>query len=116
MPNSKSFQPSVSFAPEKLWQPINPWTISQQGVQVACFNLNLGQTPHPEVETAVLTDVGSYGRQIGRIGDALEVLLNHLTLEGLTPAEEDKLIILRGQLALVAEVKERALANGRRSG
>jgi hypothetical protein len=115
MPNAKSFQPDISFAPEKLWQPILPWTVSLHGAQIGFFNLNLGQTPHPEAEKAVLADVGSYGRQIGRLGDALEVLLNHLKIEGLSEAEEDKLTILRGQLALVAEVKQRAMTRARGS-
>jgi hypothetical protein len=43
--------------------------------------------------------VGSYGRQIGRIGDALEVLIDRLPLEGLTPDQADVIDILKGQLA-----------------
>jgi hypothetical protein len=102
---SKTFQ--VSLAPEKLWQAINPWTFYQQGAQFGLINIDLGQTPHPEVEQAILDDVGSYGRQLGRIGDALEVLLNHVKLDGLSQAEQDALSVLRGQLAAVRQVKER---------
>ena len=76
---SKSFQ--LSLAPEKLWQAINPWTFYQQGAQLGFINIDLGQTPHPEVEQAVHEYVGSYGRQLGRIGDALEVLLNHVKFD-----------------------------------
>jgi hypothetical protein len=71
---SKTFQ--LSLAPERLWQAINPWTFYQQGAQFGFINIDLGQTPHPEVEQTILDEVGSYGRQLGRIGDALEVLLN----------------------------------------
>ena len=102
---SKTFQ--LSLAPEKLWQAINPWTFYQQGTQFGCINIDLGQTPHPEVEQAILDDVGSYGRQLGRIGDALEVLLNHVKLDGLCEAEKDALSVLRGQLAAVRQVKQR---------
>jgi len=104
---SNSFQ--VSLAPEKLWQAINPWTFYQQGAQFGFINIDLGDTPHPEVEQAILDDVGSYGRQLGRIGDALEVLLDHVKLDSLSAAEKDALSALRGQLAAVRQVKERTL-------
>ena len=100
----KSFQ--LSLAPEKLWQAINPLTFYQQGAQFGFINIDLGQTPHPEVERAILDGVGSYGRQLGRIGDALEVLLNHVQLDGLSQTEKDTLAVLRGQLAAVRQVKE----------
>ena len=105
MPNS--FQ--LSLAPEKLWQAINPWTFYQQGAQFGFINIDLGDTPHPEVEQAILDDVGSYGRQLGRIGDALEVLLDHVKLDNLSHAEKDALSALRGQLVAVRQVKERTL-------
>ncbi len=101
----------LSLAPEKLWQAINPWTFYQDGAQFGFINIDLGQTAHPEVEQAILNDVGSYGRQLGRIGDALEVLLNHVKLDDLSQAEKDALSILRGQLAEVRQVKERTLAS-----
>ena len=104
---AKNFQ--LSLAPQKLWQAINPWTFFQQGAQFGFINIDLGQTPHPEVEQAILDEVGSYGRQIGHIGDALEVLLDHLKLDGLSQAEKDALAALRGQLASVRQVKQRTL-------
>ncbi|KTT96643.1 hypothetical protein [Sphingomonas sanguinis] len=98
---------SYSIAPEKLWQAINPWTFYQQGAQVGFVNINLGQTPAPEVEQQILDDVGSYGRQLGRIGDALEVLFRHVPLDGLMKQEQDALSILKGQLAEVRQIKVR---------
>lgn len=106
---SKTFQ--LSLAPERLWQAINPWTFYQEGVQFGFININLGQTPHPEVEQAILNDVGSYGRQLGRFGDALEVILNHVKLDSLSQAEKDALSVLRGQLAAVRQVKNRTLTS-----
>ena len=105
---SQSFQ--VSLAPDKLWQAINPWNVYLDGAQFGLINIDLGHTPRPEVEHAILDDVGSYGRQLGRIGDALEVLLNHIKLDGLSAAEDDALTALRGQLAAIREVKRQALA------
>ena len=64
----KSFH--VSLAPQKLWQAINPWSFYQQGAQFGFINIDLGQTNHPDVEQTILDEVGSYGRQLGRIGDA----------------------------------------------
>ena len=106
---TKSFQ--LALAPQKLWQAINPWTFYQQGAQFGFINIDLGQTPHPETEQAILDEVGSYGRQIGRIGDALEVLLKHIKLDDLSPAEKDVLDVLQGQLAAVRQVKEHARAS-----
>ncbi len=106
---AKSFQ--LSLAPQKLWQAINPWTFYQQGAQFGFINIDLGQTPHPEVEQAVLDEVGSYGRQLGRIGDALDVLLKHVKLDGLSQTERDTLDMLRGQLAAVRKVKQHARAS-----
>ncbi len=104
----KPFQ--LSLAPEQLWQAINPWSFYQQGAQFGLINIELGRTAHPEVEQAVLDEVGSYGRQLGRIGDALEVLMNHVKLDDLSPAESDALNILRGQLAEIRKVKQRTRA------
>jgi hypothetical protein len=103
---TKSFQ--FSLAPDKLWQAINPWSFYQQGAQLGFVNINLGQTPHPEIEQKVLEDVGSYGRQLGRIGDALEVLIAHAGLKGLSRAETDAIDILKGQLAEIRKVKRGA--------
>src|SRR5262250_512714 len=97
----------VSLAPEKLWQAINP--LYAQGAQFGLVNINLGQTAHADVERTILDEVGSYGRQLGRIGDALEVLLNHVKLEGLSQTERDALKVIEGQLASVRQVKQRVM-------
>ena len=104
---SKAFQ--FPLAPQKLWQAINPWTFNQDGAQFGFINIDLGQTPHPEIEQKILDEVGSYGRQLGRIGDALEVLLGRVDLNGLNKTQQDAIDILRGQLAEVRQIKQRAL-------
>jgi hypothetical protein len=106
---SKSFQ--LALAPQQLWQAINPWTFYQQGAQFGLINIDLGATAHPEVEQAILDEVGSYGKQIGRIGDALGILLKHIKLDDLSPDELDALDALRGQLAEVKQVKQRTLSS-----
>jgi len=98
---------SVALAPERLWQTINPLTWTQSGGQVGLINIALGQTARPDIERTVLNEVGSYGRQIGRIGDALEVLIRHVEMKDLPQAERDALTILMGQLAEIRKVKAR---------
>lgn len=95
----------VALAPEQLWQAINPWTFDWQGAQIGNVTIDLGHTPKPELERKLLDEVGSYGRQIGRIGDALEVLVRHFDQASLKPEERDALAILLGQLAEIRKVK-----------
>jgi hypothetical protein len=101
----------ISLAPDQLWQAINPMTFYQQGGQLGFINIDLGDTAESDLERKILDRVGSYGRQIGRIGDALEVILKHVKLGDLKPEEQDALDILKGQLAAVRQVKAGHRAN-----
>ena len=100
-------QLSYSIAPQKLWQSINPWKFDLQNAQIGLFNISVGDTPAPEVEEAVLNDVGSYGRQLGRISDALEVLIKHRDGSPLTKDDKDTIEAFLGQVADVRKVKKR---------
>jgi hypothetical protein len=95
----------ISLAPDQLWQAINPITAYQQGAQFGFINIDLGGAGDSDLERKLLDRVGSYGRQLGRIGDALEVILKHVKLGDLKPEEQDALDILKGQLASVRQVK-----------
>ena len=56
----------------------------------------------------MLSDVGSYGKQIGRIGDALIVLLRHFHPEMPLASEETAAIAaLKDMLNKVANVKQK---------
>ena len=70
---------TVSFAPSQLSQVINPWSWTVGDFSL--FTVNLGQSAAPQVETRVLDEVGSYGRQLGRIGDALRVIMSRTDLK-----------------------------------
>lgn len=96
---------TFSLAPDKLWQSINPWSFYQQGAQFGLININAGITPRPDVEENILAEVGSYGRQLGWIGDALEVLMNHVPLDTLDGKEREAIDIMRGKLAEIRQVK-----------
>ena len=99
----------LRLAPDHLWQAINPWSFAFTGDQLGLVNISIGETRHPEVEREILDEVGSYGRQLGHIGDALEVLVDHFDQSALGQSKKDALAILKGELAEIREVKRRAL-------
>jgi hypothetical protein len=91
-------------------QTINPWTayFSPIGSQFGLININLGQSSEPNVEADVLSDVASYGKQLGKIGDVLIVLLKHFKPEThLTQEERTAIESLKKMLNQIADVKEK---------
>jgi hypothetical protein len=91
-------------------QSINPWTnwFSPSGGQYGLININLGQSSKPEVEAEVLSDIGTYGKQLGRIGDVLCILLKHLPNDEVLSAEENGAIdALKEMLTKIADTKEK---------
>jgi hypothetical protein len=89
-------------------QSINPWSwmFNPVGSQVGLVNIELGQSSEPAVEEEILSDVASYGKQIGRIEDALIVLLEHFRPEReLTAGEAKAIADLKALVAAVAKVK-----------
>lgn len=84
-------------------QAINPWSWTTG--QIGLVNINLGRSGNPEVEQEVLDEVGSYGKQLGCIGDALAVLIKHVKMDELAPAERDAITKLRFQLEAVEQIK-----------
>ena len=88
-------------------QAINPWswTFGSATSQLGLVNINLGRSGNPEVEQEVLDEVGSYGKQLGCIGDALAVLIKHVKLDELAPAERDAITKLRFQLEAIEQIK-----------
>jgi hypothetical protein len=85
-------------------QTINPWNWAFSPT----VNVNLGMSSDPDAEQRILEDVGSYGKQLGRIGDALRVLLTHVKLQGLSQAEQDAIDQVIEQLNQVDRVKRLA--------
>jgi hypothetical protein len=71
------------------------------------FNINIGESSDPATERDALC-VASYGKQLGRIGEALIVLLRCLPPEHELPADERRAIRdLKTMLHEIANVKER---------
>jgi hypothetical protein len=58
------------------------------------------------VETEILDNVGSYGRQLGRLGEALEVLVRRLPRSELTESELAAIEAFSVQIREIAKIKE----------
>lgn len=88
-------------------QAINPWTwfVKSVGGQFGLININLGKSSDPVLEQQILDDVGTYGRQLGQIGDALAVLLRHVKLADLSPDEVQAIEAFQLQLAQIERLK-----------
>ena len=90
-------------------QNINPWNwlATIAGSQVGLININLGRSADPELEAQILDEVGSYGRQLGRIGDVLGILLRHVKPDDLNDDETAKITAFKNQLAEIERLKTR---------
>ena len=86
-------------------QSINPMTWFFSGNQV---NVYLGESSAPEVESEILDRVGTYGRQLGQVCDALVVLLRRLPDRASLPADEQKALEVFEKMAGdIAGIKEK---------
>lgn len=94
---------NLALAPSQLTQTINPWSWTFGNVSL--FSVNLGQSSDPAFEARVLDQVGSYGRQLGRIGEALSVVLDHLEQGDPALGRARPVRALRRQLEEIAEMK-----------
>jgi hypothetical protein len=91
-------------------QTINPWNwlFNPVGSQVGLVNIELGPSSNPPVEQEVLGNVASYGKQLGRIEDALEVLLAHFhPAKKLTAKEQAAIDDLKSLVKEIAAVKKK---------
>ncbi|MDZ4291941.1 MAG: hypothetical protein U1C47_08465 [Hydrogenophaga sp.] len=92
----------LQLAPTSLTQPILPnWSFH-------LFNVNLGSSSNPAVEQAALEKVGSYGRQIGHIAEALELIVKKAKLlesQDLTQDEKDVLQVFLGDVSAIRQIK-----------
>lgn len=91
----------VELAPEYLSQSILP------GWQFSLFSVNVGQSSDDAVEKTAIQTVGSYGKQIGHLAEALEVVIDHFNLleSEMPEAKKDVLKIFLGDVATIRNVK-----------
>ena len=92
----------LQMAPTNLNQPILPnWSFN-------LFNVNMGASSNAAIEQEALQTVGSYGKQIGHLAEALEVIIGKLDLLGsndLSVQEKDALRIFLGDVAAIRKIK-----------
>jgi hypothetical protein len=84
-------RPSSNQGPEASW----PWTwplggdvtqwirtswIKSLSDQTGFININNVRAGDPDLERRIIEDVASYGRQLGRMMEALDVVIGHLRL------------------------------------
>lgn len=102
MPQTFTMPLTWQLAPDALTQPILPnW-------QFHLFNVNLGASSNPSVEQKALERVGSYGRQIGHLSEALELIVQKTKLldnPDLTPHERDVLQVFLGDVSTIRQIK-----------
>jgi hypothetical protein len=93
-------------------QAINPWRFitNLMGNQFSFFTVNLGRSSAPQVEADILENVGSCGRQIGRISEALEVLVKRLPRENLSDDERAAIEDFSVQMRKIKRIKDRHAA------
>jgi len=72
--------------------------------QFGLINIDLGRTAKPDLERRILTEVGSYGHQIGRMSDALEVLIDQAKLDR-TNLSDAQIAVLHEFRDMMAQVK-----------
>jgi hypothetical protein len=68
-------------------QAIDTSLIRSVGDQLGFININTTQSANPELERRIVTEVASYGRQLGRILDAVAVLIRRSGPENLSEDE-----------------------------
>ncbi|NLH80034.1 MAG: hypothetical protein GX458_04205, partial [Phyllobacteriaceae bacterium] len=87
--------------------PVTTW-FSPSGGNYSLFSVNLGASTAPELEAAILARAGSYGKQIGRIGEAVAVLVAVLeksdAWQHLSSQEREAIGAAKAMLTSVAEV------------
>ncbi|MCR6652481.1 MAG: hypothetical protein NVV73_13765 [Cellvibrionaceae bacterium] len=93
----------LQMAPSSLYQPILPnWSFN-------FLNVNAGVSSNASIEQAVLQNVGSYGKQIGHLAEALEVVIEKLKIlddQSLTKEQKDALKVFLGDVAAVRQLKQ----------
>ena len=91
-------------------QAINPWElwIRSMSSQMGFINIRNVKAGDPEIEREVVETVASYGRQLGRINDVLDVLVDHLEPDSLSGNDRAAIADFRDMIEDIDRVKNRA--------
>src|SRR5258706_11696979 len=99
----------LAFAPQFLRQIIDPLNLANNG-QIGLINISGAASAGPQVERDVIENVATYGRQLGRISDLLQVILVHLHAQNWEGDEAKAFRAFREMTAKIEAVKARHLA------
>ncbi|MDD3287689.1 MAG: hypothetical protein PHX43_01605 [Alphaproteobacteria bacterium] len=77
------------------------------GNQFGLINVVVGRTSDSELEEEILEEVGSYGRQIGHIAEALRVLLDNIKIEKLDQKEKRAIRMFKNQMDEIESIREK---------
>jgi hypothetical protein len=92
----------LQMAPTNLTQPILPnWSFN-------LFNVNMGASSNAAIEQEALQTVGSYGKQIGHLAEALEIVIGKLDLldsKDVSVSEKDALRIFLADVSAIRKIK-----------
>ena len=71
------------------------------------FSVDLGHLSDPDVERALIDEVGSYGKQLGHLAEAREVVIDEFGLMGraLAPEKRDALQVFLADVAAARRLK-----------
>jgi hypothetical protein len=91
-------------------QAINPWNwiFRPRMSQFGLINVSLGNSRNLQIEQEILSEVGTYGRQLGRVGDVLRILVKNVNRKELSPDEQYHIDALVHQLDEIDRIKGRA--------
>ena len=71
-------------------QAINPWTWWLRMMsQIGFININMTKSSDPQMERQIIENVAGYGKQLGRIIEALDAMIDHTNSTGWS-AEQKK--------------------------
>jgi hypothetical protein len=94
-----------------VMQAINPWSWWTNAMgQFGLVNITTTASANPRLEREIVNEVASYGRQLGRISEALYALLEHTSQESWSPAERREVADFRRMADAIAAVKAKHAA------
>lgn len=91
-------------------QDIDPSLVRGTGDQLGLININTTRAGDPQLERRIVEQVASYGRQLGQLIDAVDVVIRRDAGEPLSPDDELALEQLQSLRSEIAATKERFAA------
>lgn len=83
------------------------WWLHQSMRQFGLINIEQTVTSDPELERRIVTEVAGYGKQLGRMMEALSAVLEHSENMKFTPNEKKALADFKSMAAAIADEKHR---------